>query len=160
MRNDGSSMLTEQEHGLLQPGSDPLHSPFFKTYANAAARTGDATLHDTDVRKVALQLDDYSQWVLLGVPGGVPTWQQLSAGGAGGAGTAGTVELEDADLDGNLQTTVAAAGVTAASNIQVTQQAGDSIIAAVATPGTDEFTLTLAAAPGPGNSVTFAFLIH
>jgi hypothetical protein len=57
-----------------------LHIPYIKTFADAAARTGDATTYiTTDLYKKAIQLDTMVEYVLTGID---PTvWTELPNGG-------------------------------------------------------------------------------
>jgi hypothetical protein len=76
-----------------------LHPAIWREYADAAARTGDATLVAADDYKLAIQLDDDTVWILLDYSG--PTWKQVTPDGAIGTaafidfparkGTAGTI---------------------------------------------------------------------
>ena len=55
---------------------DQNHIIHFREYANAAARTGDATLDASHLRKVALQVDTNTFWVLLDAS--PVTWKELA----------------------------------------------------------------------------------
>ncbi len=53
-----------------------VHTPFTFVYANEAARTGATGLISSDVNKLALQVDDYTVWILTDSSG--PTWAPVS----------------------------------------------------------------------------------
>lgn len=69
---------------------DDVPINYFRTYADAAARAADTTIDPANVYKKALQLDDYSEWILLDA---TPTWQAITSGGGGGSGTVTSVSL-------------------------------------------------------------------
>lgn len=69
---------------------DDVPINYFRTYADAAARAADTTIDPANVHKKALQLDDYSEWILLDA---TPTWQAITSGGGGGSGTVTSVSL-------------------------------------------------------------------
>lgn len=56
-----------------------IHIPHALEYADAAERVADDSLDSTYLKKLALQLDDYSLWVLQDL---TPTW--VPVGGSGG----------------------------------------------------------------------------
>jgi len=55
---------------------DQNHIIHFREYANAAARTGDATLDASHLKKIALQVDTNTFWVLLDA--NPVTWKALA----------------------------------------------------------------------------------
>ncbi len=73
-----------------------IHTPHNWEYADATAREA-ATITDSDlINRMALQLDDYSLWVLVGVS--PAAWTQTTAAGGGGGGSALTVKEEGSTL--------------------------------------------------------------
>lgn len=69
-----------------------MHVPHALEYADAAEREADTSLAETYVKKLALQLDDFSLWVLQDT---TPTWVQVGGGGGG-------VDLDIVDPTGIL----------------------------------------------------------
>lgn len=77
-------------------GAD-IHSPFRQEFANAAARTGDATTYvAADVGKFAVQLDDNTLWRLSSFS--PTTWTQVAVGSGSSPIAKSTLALTDADL--------------------------------------------------------------
>ena len=58
-------------------GRENIHVPHDIEYADEAARVGDTTLQSADIKKLALQLNDFSLWMLQDT---TPTWISVSSG--------------------------------------------------------------------------------
>lgn len=56
-----------------------VHAPFNWSYANAAARAAATGFTSADLYKLAIQLDDFSVWMLTAT---APTWLRVDQGGA------------------------------------------------------------------------------
>lgn len=78
-------------HDLETLGS--IHIVHNWEYADATARAAATGFAATDVKKVALQLDDWSYWVLADL---TPTWEPFSKAGAATAVTAAAVLANNA----------------------------------------------------------------
>lgn len=63
----------------VEIGLGEMHRVHNWEYANAAARTGATGFVSGDLKKVALQLDDYSLWVLTAT---TPTWARVGVADA------------------------------------------------------------------------------
>jgi tetrahydromethanopterin S-methyltransferase subunit B len=67
--------MATNTHGNLT--GDEVHVPYRQVFADAAARTGDATTYDSDdLYKKALQLDTLKEYVLTSIS--PTTWSALN----------------------------------------------------------------------------------
>ena len=79
--------MSEPRHGFLTIVHG-IHSPHQWEYANAAARTGASGFVSTDLKKLALQTDDFSVWILTAA---TPTWVRVSSADVVWGGITGTL---------------------------------------------------------------------
>lgn len=76
-----------------------IHIVYFKTYANAAARTGDTTVTSEDIGKVAWQTDDNSFYILVAT---TPTWLEITNSSASPGGNDTYVQFNDSGSFGGV----------------------------------------------------------
>jgi hypothetical protein len=86
-----------------------LHVVHFKTYASAAARTGDATLVSADIGKIAKQTDTNRYYLLINNVG--PVWSEITTPSGGGSGVNYVSNPNSEDNTAGWATYADAAGV-------------------------------------------------